>query len=629
MSTPVNTFSSDFSFLKDVKSSVYIKGEPLVFNSLVLRQSLNSCHFFEVTEDFLGREDLVSKKSPNSLSEFVGERIHIVFQHESKKYEFVGFITEVEMDSWERPQSISYSNCIRYKGKGAICMLDDVPSMFSFTDYTLADIVRELTSDYQSHFSTHCNPNFKETLAFAMQYKESVFAFLNRLSSLYNELFFYDGKELHFGTPTTNEQEELTFDEDLISLKTAVQTLPSMQSYYDYFSANDTYMHSQSVIEPERRNMVLTPLISRKEALYKAKGILASPSSNRSEGGLDEVLQGQYNATLGKMHVIEGKTKTSRVKIGGLVRVHFSSHYDLGNEIGVYRVVSVEHRVDKSGSYENHFVAVPQGLEYSLFSPQTIAYPEIAEVVSNEDPKGQGRVQVQFYWQKHNGLRTNWLRVQSLDAGVLSDGSTNRGVAFIPEVGDQVMVSFEQGDPHRPYVSGSMFHKGNAVEMSNNIRSITTKSGHTIVFDDTKDAEKITIKDRDGSVITFDTKQKSLLVQSVETMEFSAKNIKLNAEENVEITTQQDVLINSKSKLMVNTELDMELVSKTNIGLQSEENLTLKSNDLVAIEATSKTTIQADTTLLQGTNLTELSGEKIKLKGESLAELMAQLVKIN
>ena len=250
-------------------------------------------------------------------------------------------------------------------------------------------------------------------------------------------------------------------------------------------------------------------------------------------------------------------------------------------------------------------------------------------MVSNEDPQGQGRLQVQFYWQKRKGLRTNWLRVQTSDAGVLSDGATNRGVVFIPEVGDQVMVSFEQGNPHRPYVSGSMFHGKNASGVSNNMRSITTKSGHTIILDDTKDAEKITIKDRDGSVITFDTKQKSLLVQSVETMEFLAKNIKFNAEENVEITTQQDVLIHSKSKLVVNTEADMELVSKTNIGLQSEENLTLKSNDLVAIEASSKTTIQADTTLVEGKTTAEFGGAKTKVTGKNLTEIVGQIVKIN
>ena len=134
-------------------------------------------------------------------------------------------------------------------------------------------------------------------------------------------------------------------------------------------------------------------------------------------------------------------------------------------------------------------------MEYTLYEPITTAYPEIAEVVANDDPKKQGRIQVRFFWQKTLGEQTPWLRVQTPDAGVLTDKSGNRGFQFIPEVGDQVMVSFEQGNPHRPYVSGSMYHGKNAKEVSNNVRSITTKSGSTIVFDDNDGKERITIKD--------------------------------------------------------------------------------------------------------------------------------------
>ena len=67
--------------------------------------------------------------------------------------------------------------------------------------------------------------------------------------------------------------------------------------------------------------------------------------------------------------------------------------------MGEYRVISVEHHVERD-DYYNHFVAVPLGMEYSLYEPKTIAYPEIAEVVANNDPKKQGRVQVRFFWQK-------------------------------------------------------------------------------------------------------------------------------------------------------------------------------------------------------------------------------------
>lgn len=597
MSSQSNSFSTVLSELKDVKTTVYVKGQPLHFHSLVLRQSLNSCHSFEVIEDFLGREDLVGKKSPKSLTEFVGERIHIQFHHENKSYEFIGFITEVEMDSWENPQGISNTNYIRYKGKGAICLLDDVPSMFSFVEASLTDVVQELTYDYQEHFSTQINPKFKGKLPFAMQYKESVFEFLNRLSALYNELFFYDGKALFFGEPTSNEQEKLTFDEDIVSLKTSVQTQPHAFSYYDYFSEKDTYVHSQSTTDPERQNMVLTPLLSKKEVLYKAKGLVRSSVSSVVEASVDDVLQGQYRAALGSMHVIEGKSKTSRVTIGGLIRVHFSGHYELGNEMGVYRVISVEHRVEKEGSYVNHFVAIPQGVEHSLATAQVVAYPEVAEVVSNEDPQGQGRVQVQFYWQKRKGLRTNWLRVQTSDAGVLSDGATNRGVVFIPEMGDQVMVSFEQGNPHRPYVSGSMFHGKNASGVSNNVRSITTKSGHKLVF---TDDESIILSDKKGNAIHINSVEDSIEITAIEQLKFKSKKITF------ESTADMELFIggNKKETVMKESEFISDksvLNAHSTIELRSGEKTSMVSKDVNVVTTGSDIRIKAGgTTYVQG-----------------------------
>src|SRR5690606_14287889 len=133
-------------------------------------------------------------------------------------------------------------------------------------------------------------------------------------------------------------------------------------------------------------------------------------------------------------------------------------------------------------------------------------------VIDNADPKNLGRVQVRFFWQSDE-QNSNWLRVQTPDAGTSSIVEKNRGLLFVPEIDDQVMVAYEQGNPSRPYVAGSLYHLGNSGGMApdNNLKSITTRSGHTIEFDDTDGKEKINIRDNGGSVITFDTKEKSLI----------------------------------------------------------------------------------------------------------------------
>ena len=618
---------STFSKLRPIFHSVHIDGKDKTsrFNSLSLKQSLNSCCDFELVETIATRKTLWQEQSQELLKQ-VGKNviIRLSFPRGENTFQFSGFITEVVIDS-DTPTQGGSENKIRFIGKGSPVVLDDAPSMNSFVENDLKNIVETVFKN--KYFDLTCNPKFKGIIPYAMQYKESRWNFLNRLSAIYNELLYFDGSKLVFGEVAGEQSEDLTIDEDITEFKVSSKTLPFKYTLYNYNAEDDEYIHSDTEEEVRPRNTYTQNVFQDPENLYSQRGMLSAEVPTPLAGDTARLQQSKYQQALGKMHFVEGKTHNSLVRLGSLIYVKFPSGFEKEN-MGEYRVISVEHCVDRD-DYYNRFVAVPLGMEYAMYEPETIAYPEIAEVVANDDPKKQGRVQVRFFWQRHLGEQTSWLRVQTPDAGVLTDNSSNRGFQFIPEVGDQVMVSFEQGNPHRPYVSGSMYHGKNTKEVSNNIRSIATKSGSTIVFDDTESAEKITIKDKKGNIITFDSKDKSLSLQSPETINISAKNVKINAQENVEITAEKDIITHSKSETVINSEVDIDLVSQKNISLQSEERMTLRSDNTLAIEAQNKATLRADTALLQGTSLTELSGERIKLKGKSLAELMARLVKIN
>ena len=110
--------------------------------------------------------------------------------------------------------------------------------------------------------------------------------------------------------------------------------------------------------------------------------------------------------------------------------------------------------------------------------------PQLAFVIDNFDPEKIGRVRVKFAWQsKATDSNTDdaspWIRVSLPFA---SDGA---GVKFKPESGDEVMVSFEEGNVERPYVSGFLLSP-NSNETWSWLpdRSITSKNGHTLTFND-------------------------------------------------------------------------------------------------------------------------------------------------
>ena len=78
----------------------------------------------------------------------------------------------------------------------------------------------------------------------------------------------------------------------------------------------------------------------------------------------------------------------------------------------------------------------------------------LAEVVSVEDPDGLGRVEVRLLGKQEqdNQTATLWARVAVPFAG------DNRGAFFIPDVGDEVLVAFLDGDPRWPVVLGSFWN---------------------------------------------------------------------------------------------------------------------------------------------------------------------------
>lgn len=134
-----------------------------------------------------------------------------------------------------------------------------------------------------------------------------------------------------------------------------------------------------------------------------------------------------------------------------------------------------------------------------------------------KDPDKLGRVKVDFPWlgeeadavsisSDEDRAHSYWARIATLMAGA------ERGTFFVPEVGDEVLVAFEHGDMDRPIILGGLWNSDDPPpeqmdgDGKNHIRSIHTRSGHLISFDDNTDdqAAKITIQSQGGHQIVLD-----------------------------------------------------------------------------------------------------------------------------
>jgi uncharacterized protein involved in type VI secretion and phage assembly len=129
----------------------------------------------------------------------------------------------------------------------------------------------------------------------------------------------------------------------------------------------------------------------------------------------------------------------------------------------------------------------------------------VAQVSDANDPSGQGRVKLTFPWLSDEYV-SDWARTVQPGAG------KDRGAIVLPEVGDEVLVAFEQRDPQRPYVLGGLYNgvdtpssKGiNLIDRGSgavNRRSFISRNGHRIdLLDESGKAEGITAETGDGKL---------------------------------------------------------------------------------------------------------------------------------
>ncbi|MFE5842546.1 VgrG-related protein [Streptomyces niveus] len=129
---------------------------------------------------------------------------------------------------------------------------------------------------------------------------------------------------------------------------------------------------------------------------------------------------------------------------------------------GRYTVTSSRHVFDAVRGYET-WITVSGQQERSLFgltggAPGTggsgaggrCAGLVSGTVTDTQDPEGSGRVKVRFPWLSDE-YASDWARTAQ-------SGGTGGGEAFIPEVGDEVLVGFEHGHLDRPFVLAGLYN---------------------------------------------------------------------------------------------------------------------------------------------------------------------------
>ncbi|SCX67795.1 type VI secretion system secreted protein VgrG [Pseudomonas sp. NFACC32-1] len=166
-------------------------------------------------------------------------------------------------------------------------------------------------------------------------------------------------------------------------------------------------------------------------------------------------------------------------------------------------VTSVSHE-GSHDSYRNRFEAIPKATAYrpARITPKPRMHTQTALVVGKAGEEiwtdEYGRIKLQFPWDrtgKNDETSSCWVRV------VLPWSGKGFGMQFVPRIGQEVIVTFIDGDPDRPLVTGCVYNGDNALpyalpanQTQSGIKTNSSKGGggfNELRFEDKKDAEEV------------------------------------------------------------------------------------------------------------------------------------------
>jgi uncharacterized protein involved in type VI secretion and phage assembly len=121
----------------------------------------------------------------------------------------------------------------------------------------------------------------------------------------------------------------------------------------------------------------------------------------------------------------------------------------------------------------------------------------VASVLSCDDPEGQGRVKLQYPWLPDEP-DSAWAPIAAPLAG------PGRGLWFMPEVGDEVLVAFEKGNFDYPFIVGFLWNGvHNPPDTDLQHRVIVTPGGHQLRFEDNESGKRIVLKTAGNHSVTL------------------------------------------------------------------------------------------------------------------------------
>ncbi|WP_346294220.1 VgrG-related protein [Sphaerothrix gracilis] len=424
----------------------------------------------------------------------------------------------------------------------------------SFQNLTDSDAVEKIAKENGIDLATVDDSG--EPHDYLFQENQTNMEFLReRANRIGFELFIQDGK-LNFRKPDASDPFELVWLKDIRSFRVRLTSTEQVQEVevraWDYITKKpiistakseklitDTEIQKQKNFQNEKRSNDVNTAFDGMKAEPRMI-VVDQPVFKPKEA--DAIAQALCNELGGQFIVADAKGEGNpKIRPGVFIELK-----DLGPYSGKYYVTETRH-VYAERVYTTEFCVrgLRSGDLLTTLAPEARLRPGqtllVGIVTDNEDPDGLGRVKVKLptLTEDHN---SNWARVVSIGA------ANNRGFDCLPEIDDEVLIAFEHGNIHRPYVLGGVWNgkdtppnsvADNIRDGQVRLRTFKTRTGHQIQFieedkGNSKAGVKITTKG--GHQIYLNDSDGSISISST-------GNLKISAKKDMDITADGNITV--------------------------------------------------------------------------------------
>jgi type VI secretion system secreted protein VgrG len=588
----------------DQKTRMLALASPLGENQLLLKRIRGT---EALSELFQFQLEMISENNAITAKDIVGKNVTVTIRVEDKEPRYWnGFVSRFGAGNEDEEGRREYRaevmpwlwfltrnmDCRIFQNKTVPAIVEQIFSDRGFTDFEF---------QLAGHHPTH---------EFVVQYRETDFQFISRLLEQEGVFYYFkheNGKHIlvlgdHADAYDTCAENEVLLPRDMGS-----RALGPCVLHWEH-----TYQFVTGKIAQTDYNFKTpsTPLMTNTKTILDLPGVdkfefYDYPGAYGVKDDGRELSDVRMESEEAGYDTVEGRGLCKTFTAGGKFTIqHLRSASESGKS---YVLTRVEHDASEANPYEtgdvqesvyeNRFVCVPDAVVARpprKTSPPQVHGVQTAVVVG---PPGEeiypdefGRVKVQFHWDRLGQFDENsscWVRVSQVHAG------KGFGGIDLPRVGEEVIVSFEEGDVNRPIITGRVYHAENMPPFGlpdsktvSGLKSKTYKGGgyNEYVMDDTPGNELI----REHAQYNKDTtveNDKTLTVHN-------NRSSTIDVDDTEEVGNDQSVTVGSNQTINVGSNQD------TTVG--ADQSNTVGGARSTSVSSTDELTVGSDQTINVG-----------------------------